>query len=169
MDTATYKVYVDWDNNGNFTGTYDDISAYVVKNPFAWRTGRASDTEYDSAGVALVTLDNTTSIFSSFNSSSAIYGKILPNLPVKITMKIGEGSEVTMFQGFLDSIVPEVGMNCSTATLTAHGRIAQFVGTETEIALDENEETGTLATALLTAMGLAAGDMTVGTGQRTLS
>src|SRR5512140_3891367 len=124
---ATLHYYLDWNNNRLFDHARSDITQYVM--PASWRFGRNAAHEYDSAGTASLTLDNSSSIFSSFNTASPLYGKILPNIRVKITMTSG-GVTTTMFQGFLESIVPVVGLapkaRINTADLVAYGVLAQF-------------------------------------------
>ena len=94
---ATLNYYVDWNNNGLFDHAKSDISPYVM--PASWKFGRSAAHEYDAAGTASMSLNNSSSIFSSFNAASPIYGKILPNIRLRITMTSG-GVTTTMFQGF---------------------------------------------------------------------
>src|SRR5512133_1251420 len=110
---ATLHYLVDWNNSGSFDHANSDITQYVM--PASWRFGRNAAHEYDSAGTASLTLDNSSSIFSSFNAASPIYGKILPNIRVRITMTSG-GVTTTMWQGFLESIIPAVGARTSVST-----------------------------------------------------
>ena len=108
-----------------FAHPNSDITQYVM--PASWRFGRNAAHEYDSAGTASLTLDNSSSISSRFNAASPLYGKILPNIRVRITMTSG-GVTTTMFQGFLESIAPTVGIrtSVSTAEFVAYGVLAQF-------------------------------------------
>lgn len=171
MDTATYRYFVDWNNDGDFGDSNENISAYVLSS--SWRSGRRTDVDYDTAGSCSLVLDNSTSIFSSFNSSSPLYGKILPNLRVKVTMQIGAGSEVTMWLGRLESIVPAVNLapdtSINTAELTAYGILAQFTEGEVDVPLQEDITTGAALGEILDGDSWPAGDRAIDTGQSTLS
>jgi hypothetical protein len=178
LDTATYKYYVDWDNGPGqsppvepFLGAFDDISAYVLKSD--WSYGSDSGTPGQTkAGSATITLDNSSSLFSSYNTLSDIYGKILPGIWVRITMAIGVSSEVVMWQGKLDSIVPTVGerVTISTATLQAYGPLRQSSeDADVDIAMQTDITTGTAIDLILDAAGYPAADRDIDTGLSTMS
>src|SRR5512146_629566 len=105
MDKATYKYYIDWNNDGDFNDPYEDISAYVLTS--AWEMGSDSaEPNQVKAGVIRLKLDNSSAIFSPNKLDNPFVP--LPGLRVKITMKIGGGAEVTMAGGYLESIDPIV-------------------------------------------------------------
>jgi hypothetical protein len=125
--TATYRYFVDWDGDNSFAIPGEDISAFVFEATWEYGRDYASQLSGRSkAGSCRITLDNSDSRFSPFNVSSAIYGKMLPGRRVRITMRIGGGAEVIMWQGFLESISPTVGavVGISTAELLAYGALA---------------------------------------------
>jgi hypothetical protein len=95
MITATYGYYVDWKGDGDFSDSNENISAFVLEA--SWEYGRSK------AGSCRMSLDNSDSRFSPFNVSSPIHGQMLPGRRVRITMRIGNDSEVTMWQGYLES------------------------------------------------------------------
>ncbi len=165
---AALHYYVDWNNDGLFAHAQSDITLYVM--PASWRFGRNAAHEYDSAGTASLTLDNSSSIFSSFNTSSPIYGKILPNIRVRITMTSG-GVTTTMWQGYLESIVPAVGVKAtvSTAELVAYGALAQFNEGGVSVPLQENIDTGSALSTLLDQDGYSATERRIDTGLTTIS
>lgn len=77
------KVYVDWDNNGNFTGTNEEISADVIEA--SWRLGIKKPYQFvaDEA-TAQITVKNDTGKYNPDNSSSIFYGNLLPGRGLKI-------------------------------------------------------------------------------------
>lgn len=172
MLTADYTYEVDWNNDGLFTHAYSDISSYCVLNPSQWRAGRSAAHEYDASGYLAVTLDNSSSSFSSFNEESPLSGLIIPNLRVRVKMVVG-ATTVTMFSGFLDSIIPVVGNApsnaVSTAILTAHDVLGQFNESETSLALQENEDTGANMDALLDASDYSEMERAIDAGLTTMS
>lgn len=167
MPTATYNYYVDWNNDGNFGDSYENISAYVLYTPNLF-TGRYSDVDHDEPGKAQIYLDNSSAIFSSNNDSSPIYGSILPNRRVKVTMTYG-GTTKTIWSGFLDNInlLPCETVDTATAVLNASGALSQFGEAETNIALQSIIQTSAAITLILEADGWPAGDREIGTGLTT--
>ena len=127
MLTAIYHYYVDWNGDGDFSDPNENISAFVFEA--SWEYGRDYASQLSGrskAGSCRMSLDNSDSRFSPFNDSSPIYGQMLPGRRVRITMQIGGGEEVTMWQGFLESVTPNVGpmVRVSTAELLAYGPLA---------------------------------------------
>ena len=83
MPEPTYKVLVDWDDDGNFTGTYDDVTNDVVGQVVIDR-GRSDVHGSLSIGSLGFTLNNKSKKYSPKNTSSPIYGKVLPYRKVQI-------------------------------------------------------------------------------------
>lgn len=77
------NVYIDWDADGAFTETDDDISAYV--KGVSWKAGIWDRTSNVArAGRASITLTNLDRRFSPDNTDSPYYGRFKPNLPIRI-------------------------------------------------------------------------------------
>lgn len=170
MQKADYSYYVDWNNDGDFTDSNEDISSYVLTAE--WSCGCESPQPgQTAAGYCRLVLDNSTGIFSSFNDSSPITGSILPGRRVKISMTIGGGSAVQMWGGYLESVLPTVGavVTVSTAELVAYGAISKLPNSRVNIAMSENITTSAAMALILTDIGIAAGDRRLDTGQSTLS
>lgn len=108
MPTATYTVSVDWDKNGNYTGTYDDITSYVrsirsfngFRQPFMNVAGEAT---------LELELDNADKRFSPEYSGGPLYGKKWINLPVRF--RADNGTTYTMWLGTVTSVHPQPGAN----------------------------------------------------------
>lgn len=77
------KVYVDWNDDGDFSDANEDVSAYILPG-LSWSRGRSSITEDFAAGAATVSLRNSTGLFTPFDSSSAIYGLMVPGRLMKV-------------------------------------------------------------------------------------
>jgi len=171
MLLATYNYYVDWNGDGDFFDANEDISQYVLSS--SWQYGcQNGPPEHAAAGSCSLKLDNSSSIFSSFNPASPLYGKIRPGLAIRITMTIPGGSTVTMFQGYMQSLVPTVGdlVSVSTADLTGYGVLAQFGDdSDIEVPLQENITTGAAIGLLLDQAGISAGNRALDAGQSTIS
>jgi hypothetical protein len=177
MASATYNLLVDWNNDGDYDDTHDDITSDVIS--MRWKRGRdyASQlTGNSSAGKLEAVLINTDGKYSPSNSSSALSGNILPAR--KIKLEAGTGSfpytfpftfNQTMFTGFLDRIVPSPSTSqLKTCTLTAVGALgylndfAPSLTTQTDIRSDQ------AIGAILDDVGWSTDDRDFATGQTTL-
>ena len=167
---ANLSYYVDWDDDGSFANAYSDITDYVMTS--SWRIGRSAAHEFDQAGSVSLVLDNSSSIFSSFNPDSPLHGKIMPDIRVKIAMTVGAVT-TTMAVGYLDDIVPSVGQapgaRLNTAELTGYGVLGQFTTGSTHIPLQENYDTGSIVDAFLDSDDFSETERRIDTGQTTLS
>jgi len=171
--TATYRYYVDWDGDNSFTLPGEDISAFVFEA--TWEYGRDYASQLNGrskAGSCRLSLDNSDSRFSPFNVSSPIYGQMLPGRRVRVTMQIGNGSEVTMWQGFLESITPTVGpmVKVSTAELLAYGSLAhRSLQGQVSVPMHTDIKTGDAITEVLDQAQFPAGERVIDAGQGTMS
>ena len=164
---ATYNFYVDCDNDGNFTGAYDEITSLVKAAD--WRMGRDYASQLTGRTVsasAEIVLDNYDDRFSSFNSSSPIYGKVLPGRKVKITMTVSAVTQ-TMFIGYLEVIepIPGTSKQQSVAVLKAYGPLAYINQRKVNVPLQEAVYTGATVTTILDQIGWPVADRSIDTGQ----
>jgi hypothetical protein len=104
--TMPFGVYVDWDGDGAFTGG-DDITAYVKAIPTI-NLGVAGDESLAFVGSLEVILDNADRLFSPAYSSSPLYGKLVSNKAVKVTITDGV-TTWTLFTGFTRNFTPAPG------------------------------------------------------------
>ena len=114
MSSTNYNLFVDWNNDGDFVDSDENITSYVMR--LEWRRSRDLANNLTggySSGQLSVLLNNRSGIFSTFNTGSDLYGKALPSRKIKLSM--GDGSftytfPFTMNQvqwvGYLDSLVP---------------------------------------------------------------
>lgn len=157
---AKYRYYVDWNNDGDYGESYEDITDYVIS--VSWEYGRENASQLEGrsiAGNAEIILDNSTGIFSSYNSGSPLWGNVLPNRLCKITMQIGSGTVYTKFEGYLDSLRPDPGAvrSESTATLRAHGVLGFTEEKKATVEMEENITTGAAIGKLLDAISFPVG------------
>lgn len=78
------KVYVDWNNDGDFGDANEDVSAVVYEA--SWRRGRSTVREDFAIGTAVVVLDNQSLTYNPFDSGSAIYPNMVPGRRCKIEL-----------------------------------------------------------------------------------
>ena len=177
---ASYTVLVDWNNDGDFTDSGDDITSEVLD--MTWERGRdyASALEGRSiAGKLTATLDNTDGKYSPSNASSSLTGNILPGRKVKVTA--GSGSfpytfpiafnDGVRWQGYLDRILPAPAVvGLKTCTLTAFGVLGYLNQFEADVATQTNRRTDQAIGDVLDAVGLtSADDRDLDTGKTTIS
>lgn len=162
MITATYRYYVDWDNDRSFVDPAENISAYVFEA--SWEYGRDFASQLSGcskAGSCRILLDNADGRFSPFNVSSPFHGQMLPGRRVCVTMQIGAGAEVTMWQGYLEAINPSPGIvvGVSTAELVAYGVLAsRCLQGRLSIPMHIDIKTGAAVDEVLDAAGFATAD-----------
>src|SRR5690606_19896287 len=112
---ATIRVKIDWDNNGDFTGPYDDVSADVVSSRGLWfNHGFGSQLDrVASVGRCQFALRNDArnqhgeaNLYSPVNSGSSLAGKIVPLRPV-IVETVYNGTTTRQWTGYLFNVTPE--------------------------------------------------------------
>src|SRR3990167_3594732 len=151
---ATYDWMVDFNANGTFGDANEDITADVLRSE--WRMGRdyASQlTGKSRGGRMILNLDNHTNAgkYNSFNTASAIYGSILPGRKVRLRATDCTGT-VTLWQGFLDRINPQVPVGAARLALFEAVGPLIFVGqpwNDVFLEMVTNELTGTVVNGLL--------------------
>lgn len=117
---ATWTIYVDWNNDGDYSDSNENITSYVMDA--SWKIGMSRPYQEfaDETRLTLV-LTNSDKRFSPEYSSSPLYGNLKPQRRVKIDASYG-GSAVTMYTGWIETIAPEPMTNGSlTCTITAVG------------------------------------------------
>lgn len=173
MVTATYEVMVDWTGDGVFGDANEDITGDVLR--MEWFMGRDYPSMLNGrsrGGRAFITLDNDSNNgkYSSFNTASAIYPNVLPGRKVRIRATDATGT-VTLWQGFLDRINPQVQVNgINTALLEAIGPLGWLARADFELFLGLNTDqlSGTVIGDLLDAVAWPAGDRDIDAGQSTI-
>ena len=177
---GSYTLLVDWDNDGDFTDSNDDISGDTLA--LSWERGRdyASQLQGRSkAGKLTATLINTGGKYSPSNTSSALTGNILPGRTVQL--QAGSGSfpytfpiafnDGVRWQGKLDRIRPSpASQGRKTATLTAFGTLGYLNQFEVQLASQTNRRTDQAVGDILDDVGWTeADDRDLDTGQTTIS
>ena len=166
MVVATYALLVDWDNDGDFLDTGEDVTART------WRVRSSSGRDRDSqltgravAGRLRAVLNNESGDYSSFNSASPLFGNILPGRKVQLTM---DGTVI--WTGFLSALVAEPGVNrANQAVLEAIGPLGQVNRSEINLPMQTSIATGATVGAILDEAAWPAGDRTIDTGQTTIA
>lgn len=158
-DVVEIGIFADWNGNGLFDHAYSDISGYRLELPEI-SIGRRSDLQHDEPGRCRIIFDNSTAIFSPENSSSPIYGLMLPNRRIKVTLTYNS-TVYTKFNGFLDEIETDIKGNNpenSQAELNAWGPLSQFEESHADVATQSAKTPGYCLGLVLDAENWAGGD-----------
>ena len=99
---ATYALYADWNNDGDYGDANEDISAYW-RNITITRGYHSTLARYPSVGRMNVLVNNSSKLFSPPTTANT-----RPRRPVRLTMTYG-GDTKTLFEGFIAAIVPASG------------------------------------------------------------
>lgn len=157
MSVETHRLYVDWNNDGDFSDAGENISAYVVQCEFDRGCEMYPGGPRSVSGSLRAILRNSDARFSALN----------PIGQVKFTTQIDAGAEVVQWQGYVDRVRPIPGMTAvqATAELTAFGTLTYLERRRVRMAMQSDISTGDAVAALLTAVEGAALAGTIDTGQ----
>ena len=146
--TTTWTIEIDWDRNGNYTDTYDDVTDRAISANWFLGMRQPYQEMADNSTLTLV-LDNSDKRYSPENSSSPLNGKVIPFRPVRI--QSDDGTTVrTHWTGWVESIEPAVNKNGErVAQIVATGSMQFLKATETNIELQENKRTDEIISALV--------------------
>jgi hypothetical protein len=157
---ASYKLQVDWANDGSWTGTGATIDMGRVRGiTCSFGRDRASQlTGRSKAGTLRATLDNRSGDYNQFNADSPIYGNILPGRPVRLLGTSTTQSDQAIWQGYLLRITPQVFLGGdATAILECTGPLGQINLDQIEVPMVTSQRTDQVVDDILDAAGWPAG------------
>ena len=179
MALATYKVLVDWNNDGDFSDSNEDVSANVLAASFTRGANFASQlTGRAVAGTLRINLNNSTGIYNSFLSGGALYGNLLPSR--KIQVKAGNSGfpytfpfsflDTPIWTGYITKILPTVQSGqARTALIEATGPLGRLGQAKVDVAQATAQRTDQLIDDILDAAGWDAGDRDLDEGKTTIT
>ena len=165
MPNGTYVLAVDWNNDGDFSDTGEDITSRTLDIEFTRGSDYASQLVGKTvAGVLNATINNVSGDYSTFNTSSPLYGHLLPGRKVKLTGNDGSTTR-TLWTGFIDAINPVPAVSgANLAKIKAIGPLGYLNKFEVSTALYANLYTGALIGKVLDAAGWSESDRDIDTG-----
>jgi hypothetical protein len=145
---TSWSITVDWDRNGNYNDTYDDVTNRVISADWFLGMREAYQDDADDSMLRLV-LDNSDKRFSPEYASGPLYGKLAPFRTVRI--QSDDGTTIrTHWVGWVEEIQPNVNQYGErTARITAAGPMLFFKSAETNIDLQENQRTDQIISKLI--------------------
>lgn len=84
MATPIYKVFVDWNADGDFADGNEDITGDVLS--FNLNRGKTVKQHKAQASIFDCMLNNSTNKFNKYNTSGALYGDLKPARPIWVRM-----------------------------------------------------------------------------------
>lgn len=166
MYAFSLNLYVDWNNNGSFVDANELLGSDVLS--VSTSRGRSSVNDEYSVGSLSAVLKNLTGKYSPYNSSSPLYGNLLPGRPMKLEVVVG-ATTYPIWRGTLgnfgQSRSSEPG---SYVDLDGLDDFDQFRLGSVRVNYVETKRTDELLTLTLDAAGWPAGRRTLDTGQITV-
>jgi len=163
FDISDYYVLVDWELSGNFTGTYDDISADVKTIHFS--RGKSDELEKAEVGQLSITLNNAGGKYTP-GYGGVISALLLPKRPIKVSY--GTATFAPQFYGFIEEIIPHPHLTEQDCIITAVDGLDFLSRHDMATALYKNALTGTIHGYILNDAGWSATMRTLDTGQDTV-
>lgn len=172
MSDITWDVRIDWDNDGAFTGTGENVTSRVLTEgtgPITIGYGRDTSRAMSpiAAGSCDLAINNSSKDYSPENGASPLAGNVLPSRPVRV-QATHDSVLYTVFQGFtsldgydVDPIDQVVRIGCLDA-------IAKLAGRKISTELHEGLQTGEAIGHVLDAIGWPPGDRDIDTGATTM-
>lgn len=179
MANPTWQVLIDWNNDGVFTGTGEDVTARTLE-AVGSRGGEISSQPNirSVAGRLRLVLNNESGDYSSFNTASPLTGNLLPGRVVRISAGSGSFpytfpiyfSGKAVWSGYIETITPVVRVDgINIAIIEAVGALGFLNQKEVALAMATNELTGTAIGRILDEAGWPAGDRTLDAGKTTMN
>jgi len=167
---SRYQFWVDWNNDGTFTGEDEYITDDVIEADWSYGRDYASQlTGNSTAGTCRILLKNNTGKYNSFNTASSLYGSLLPGRRVQILMET-DGGESVMWQGFLETIQPQPTIHrVHRAELRATGPFGLISQRKVNVPMQTSVTTGNAVGVLLNEIGWPGVDRDIDTGVVTMT
>ena len=170
-----FRFYVDWDNNGNFTGTNDEVTSTSGGNALAadgmtiaYGRDQARAFSPVRSGEAAFKLNNAARIYSPENSGSPLFGQLVPGRPVQITAT-QDAATTVIYRGFLDDFTVSPNKGDRTVTLSCLDMMARFAqANPISTPLYPSIRTGTAIGYILDALGWPSGARDLDPGASTI-
>jgi len=139
---TTYSYTIDWDGDGSFATSGDDITAYVEEATI--RVGFSSESDHIAdIGQCTLIVNNEDKRFSPAYTGGPLYGKLKPGKAVRI--QATSGSTWTLFRGVITRFIPgSEGSNMPTMHIVCEDNMSILSRSKISLPLQENVTQDTL-------------------------
>ena len=165
-----YTLEIDWDEDGFGTSEADHVTGHTLDVTYSRGRDQVSSlTGRSSAGKLKALLNNESDVYSPFNSSGALYGKLLPGKPVRLVDR-NYAPAKALWTGRLKSIdpIPRPG-GPNVARIEAVGNLGFIASREVLVEMQTSRRTDQAIGDVLDDTGWASGDRNLSEGQTTLT
>jgi len=140
MMATIWTIAIDWNRNGSFTDTYDDVTSRAMDIRWFLGTQKPYQDVADNSLLTLV-LDNSDKRFSPDNASSPIATNLLPFRPVRVQSN-DRTTVRTHWIGWIENIRPAVNQyGKRLVEIQAQGPMQFFMAVESKLPLQQNQRT----------------------------
>uniref|UniRef100_A0A6M3KU47 Putative tail protein n=1 Tax=viral metagenome TaxID=1070528 RepID=A0A6M3KU47_9ZZZZ len=160
-----YFIEADWDNDGDFVDTYDDLTINTKSIHFS--RGKSNELGTADVGQLSITLNNDDGLYTPSNSGGNLYGSLLPKRPIKVYYS-GSGTDYPLFYGFIEEIIPHPHKTEQDCIINATDGLDFLSRHDMSTALYKDTLTGTIHGYILTDAGWSATMRTLDAGQDTV-
>ena len=132
VNESGYDVEVDWNNDGDFEDTYDDITADVLTtgaHKMVWERGRESELERMATGTLEIVVKNADGKYSPENASSVLSPNLLPGRPIRVRAS-RDGTIYNLFKGRIEKYVPHPNLDEQVCYILATDGLDQLARVE---------------------------------------
>lgn len=171
MPVATYQSLVDWNNDGDFSDTGEDVTTRVRGLPgISIVRGRDQIRVLapPMAGALRFDLDNQSGDYSPEKVTGPLYGNLLPGRAMRVKATYS-ATTYTLGSALLDDPTQHLEQEAKSATMSGLGVLSRLAGKTVSTALYSNITTDVAIGYLLDAIGWPAADRVLSTGKTTLA
>jgi hypothetical protein len=163
---ATYAVRVDWNGDGDFTDTGEDITRRVraseeVSASYGRETSRSLSPT--APGQASLAVDNRSRDYSPDNAGSPLAGTVGPGRAVQIVGTLS-GTDYTLFRGIIDGFEIDPAKTARKLSLSLVDGLHATVGVRVSTPVYAGVTTGQAIHLVLDAIGWPAAARDIDTG-----
>lgn len=166
-----FGFFVDWNNDGDFTDTGENVTTRAsAAAGLAIAYGRDQARAFSPAqpGQAAFTLNNNSRDYYPDNSSSPLFGNLVPGRPVKITAT-QDAATTIIYRGFLDDFTASPNKGSRTVTMSCLDLMARFQqANPLSTGLSASIRTGTAIGLILDQLGWPSGARDLDPGATTI-
>lgn len=156
---ASWKVYTDWNADGDFVDAREDITSRVLDDRTAltmtYGRDQARSQSPTRVGEAAFELNNISRDYSPENSSSPLSGLVIPGRPIKVEATLG-GTTYTPFFGSGDDFTVKADFDQRSVDITCVDGLSELSGLNITTQLWTGLRTGEAVHKVLDAAGWPA-------------
>lgn len=164
MAEATYEFHIDWDGDGAFSGTGEDVTERIRDTiDIGYGRDQARSLSPPRVGEARFELENISRDYSPENDSSPLAGNIIPARPVRI-QATHDSQTHNLFHGFTDGFDVLPALPERRVQVACLDALARFQGVRISTELHHGIRTGEAIGIVLDAIDWPEADRDLDTG-----